>query len=68
MGGRFLSCAWGVGAADESSLREPCAGILVADASMVYYSWEIIVGLMVGRDAFVAALCLVCLYPLLISI
>ena len=56
-----LSCAWGVGAADESVVRGFCAGISVTGASVVLSSLQIMVGLVVGRYVFVTDLCFGCL-------
>ena len=63
-----MPCAWGVSADGESAVKGPCAGRSCTETSVVSSSWYIMVGFMVGRDVFVAALCHVCLYSLFISI
>ena len=57
--GLVLSCAWVFGADDGLVVGVSCAGRSVTDASLVSSYFHIIVGVVVGRDVFLEALCLV---------
>ena len=57
--GLVLSFAWGFGVDDGLVVGVSCAGRSVTDASSVSSYFHIIVGVVVGRDVFLEALCLV---------
>ena len=50
-----------MGVADKLVVRGYFTRRSVTDASLVLFSWDIMVGLLVGRDVFVDALCIGCL-------
>ena len=53
-----LSCAWGAVYAYELGVEDSCEGTSNTDSSMFSLPCEISVGLVVGRDVLVTALCL----------
>ena len=65
---RCLYCVWGVGADNELVVGGSFAGISTTDAYLVYFSWEITFGLVVGRHVFVSDFCIGSLYLLLKSL
>ena len=61
MRGRFLYCVWGVVADNEYMVGGSCTVNSMTDESVIYFSWDIMVGLVVGMYVFISDLCSGCL-------